>query len=966
MKSVIIFLFSFSFFYCSSGQNPTFDWAKSIGGNSGDAGYKTVSDAAGNVYVVGNFWNTVDMDPGPGIFNLTSAGQGDNFILKLDATGSFLWAKQFGNTLYDNCTSLNIDNNGNLYFTGSYYATVDFDPGPGVFNMTCSTTGYAAFLLKLDAGGNFIWAKELVETDYGNSGANVAATPTGDVYVSGKFRGTGDFDPGPGVFTLTSTGTAEDLFISKYDVNGNFIWVKQISGFSGKACYSMSLDLLENIYITGTFYGTCDFDPGAAVFNLTANNTNGSGSSDTYILKLDINGNFIFAKQVSADYDDVGWGITVDQTGAIFVTGQFSGIGDFDPGPGTFMLNAGSYSDGYVLKLNNAGNLQWAKQFESVGIPSSSSRGFSIALDNFGNVYTTGDFNGGVDFDPAGATYILNTPTLEDTYISKLSPAGNFIFAMQLAGNNFTQSASLFIDIQRNITITGGYFGTADFDPTAGIYNLSSVGSSDIFVLKLKQPCAQSTTSTITAAACNQYTLNNQVYTSSGTYIQTLINAAGCDSIITLNLTIGGSTTTLAATSCDSYFWEGQTYTTSGTYTVTYIGSGGCDSILKLNLVIKKSIATNISVSICEGQTYNGHSATGVYTDIFTAANGCDSIRTLNLTVKLKSILSLNATICEGQTYEGYSTSGTYINTFVAANGCDSTRTLYLIVNPKKITNINASICAGQTYLAGGAAQTISGIYRDTLRTFLNCDSIIITNLVVHQKPRPDLSQDKNLCTGSVLLLNPGTYKSYVWQDMSTLSTYSVNTVGLYWVTVTDNNNCIATDSIRINTIFPLPANFLKQSDSLCTYDKLILQPTKNYSNYLWSNGAAQSNITIQNPGQYWLQVTDVNGCRGLDTITVVSKTCNIGVFIPTAFTPNGDGKNDFFKAIVHGNLLSFKLEVFNRYGELVFRTSDILKEWDGLYKGATFSTNTFVWQCVYQLEGNQPVYQKGTVLLIR
>jgi gliding motility-associated-like protein len=163
-----------------------------------------------------------------------------------------------------------------------------------------------------------------------------------------------------------------------------------------------------------------------------------------------------------------------------------------------------------------------------------------------------------------------------------------------------------------------------------------------------------------------------------------------------------------------------------------------------------------------------------------------------------------------------------------------------------------------------------------------------------------------------------------------------------------------------------LPANFLKQSDSLCTYDKLMLQTTKNYSNYLWSNGATQNNITILNPGQYWLQVTDVYGCKGLDTITVISKICNTGIYIPTAFTPNGDGKNDFFKATVHGNLLSFKLEVFNRYGELVFQTSDPLKQWDGLYRGASFSTNSFVWQCVYQLEGNQPIYRKGTLLLIR
>ena len=966
MKPAIILLFLISTFYCSSAQNPTFDWAKSFGGSSGDGTSGTLTDAAGNVYVMGTFWSTVDMDPGGGVFNLTSAGQGDNFVSKFDATGNFLWAKQFGNSANDNCVSMKADESGNLYVTGSYQATVDFDPGPGVFDMTCSTSGHAAFLLKLDGGGNFLWVKELSETDYFNVGRDIAVASGGAVYLSGIFRGAADFDPGPAVVMLTSTGTAEDIFIAKFDANGNFIWVKQIAGLSGKACYSMSIDQPENIYITGTFYGICDFDPAATVFNLTANNTNGSGSSDTYILKLDLSGNFIFAKQISAEDDDIGWELKVDQTGAIFVTGEFSGIGDFDPGPGTFMLNSGSYSDGYVLKLDNAGNFAWARQFKSVGVPNSASRGFSIALDNLGNVYSTGDFHGGVDFDPAAAAFTLNTAAMEDTYISKLDPAGNFVFALQFTSTDFTQSAEMFVDAQRNLVITGRYMGTADFDPTAGVASFSSLGSSDVFVVKLKQSCAQSSSYNINVSACNTYTLNSQVYSSSGTYTQTLINAAGCDSIITLNLTIGGSTTTFSNTSCDSYFWEGQDYTSSGNYSVTYLDAGGCDSVLNLNLVIKNSIASNITASICEGQTSNGYAATGIYTDTFTAANGCDSTRTLNLTVRLKSIVSLNKSICEGQTFDGYSVSGMYTNTFVAANGCDSIRTLNLIVNPKKMTTVNVGICNGQTYVAAGAAQATSGIYRDTLRTFLNCDSIIITNLIVYPKPTPDLGQDKNVCAGSVAVLSPGTYKTYLWQDMSTLPTYGANAIALYWVTVTDNNNCVATDSIRINSILPLPANFLKPSDSICPYEKLVLQPTKNYSTYLWSNGAAQRNITIQNAGQYLLQVTDVNGCKGLDTINVISKTCKTGVYIPTAFSPNRDGKNDFFKATVYGHLLSFKIEVFNRYGELVFLSTDPQKGWDGLYKGAPISTSSFVWQCAYQLEGNQPVYQKGSVVLIR
>ena len=124
--------------------------------------------------------------------------------------------------------------------------------------------------------------------------------------------------------------------------------------------------------------------------------------------------------------------------------------------------------------------------------------------------------------------------------------------------------------------------------------------------------------------------------------------------------------------------------------------------------------------------------------------------------------------------------------------------------------------------------------------------------------------------------------------------------------------------------------------------------------------------ITIETPGTYWLKVTDANGCTGTNSILVYPKNCMSGVYIPTAFTPNNDGHNDMFKALVFGKVISFKLQVFSREGQLVFQTTDAIKGWDGLYKGMSYSTTTFVWQCSYQLENQQPEYQKGTVTIIR
>jgi gliding motility-associated-like protein len=166
--------------------------------------------------------------------------------------------------------------------------------------------------------------------------------------------------------------------------------------------------------------------------------------------------------------------------------------------------------------------------------------------------------------------------------------------------------------------------------------------------------------------------------------------------------------------------------------------------------------------------------------------------------------------------------------------------------------------------------------------------------------------------------------------------------------------------------MLPSPTNFLKQKDSICAYANLEIASINAYASYKWSTGASGRKIMVQQPGDYWLKVTDANGCSGSDSITILPKQCMFGVYIPTAFTPNGDGKNDFFKALVFGKVLSFKLQVFDRGGQIVFQTTDPNKQWDGRNKGAEYSTGVFVWQCSYELEGQKPGFQKGTVTIVR
>jgi len=204
-----------------------FEWAIAFGGAGKDQVYAISIDASGNIYTTGYFKETVDFNPGAGTYNLTSAGQSDIFIQKLDAAGNFLWAKSFGGTSGDVAYSLSIDASGNVYTTGWFRGTVDFDPGAGTYFLT--SEGFKdIFIQKLDAAGNFLWAKSFGGTS-GDKAYSLSIDILGNVYTTGYFEGTVDFDPGAETYYLTSEGDA-DVFIQKLDAAGNFLWAKSFGG----------------------------------------------------------------------------------------------------------------------------------------------------------------------------------------------------------------------------------------------------------------------------------------------------------------------------------------------------------------------------------------------------------------------------------------------------------------------------------------------------------------------------------------------------------------------------------------------------------------------------------------------------------------------------------------------------------------------------------------------------------------
>lgn len=463
-KTLVCFLSLIAGFLSVNAQKLV--WVKQMGGKG--AGVQCLSmtvDDSGNIYTTGAFDGTADFDPGTGIYNLTSAGEEDIFVCKLDASGDFVWAKSMGGTEWDRGFSIAVDDSGNVYITGEFRDTADFDPGAGIYNLISG--GYdEGFVIKLNPSGNLIWAKQ-IEASF----RSIAVDVSGNVYTTGFFRGTADFDPGAGTYTITPAGTI-NMFVSKLNTSGNFVWAKCMAGTSAGYCSgnSIAVDDSSNVYTTGSFGGTVDFDPDSGIHNLVKLD-HLTGAS--FVSKLNASGSFVWVTQIgSAHYSDYyqGNSVAVDDHGNVYTTGECHD-GNRD------ILNC------FIEKYNALGDRVWSQRIGttiSLYIPNEV-RGNSIAVDTGGNVYTTGSLWGAII---SGYSADSLYSAKGSVFVYKLSASGRFDWVIQL-GSKYSNGSSIAVDDVGNIYTSGDFERIADFDPGMGTYNLTSAGH-DAFVHKMR------------------------------------------------------------------------------------------------------------------------------------------------------------------------------------------------------------------------------------------------------------------------------------------------------------------------------------------------------------------------------------------------------------------------------------------------------------------------------------------------
>ena len=479
-----------------------FDYAAAFGDKSTlDSGNAVVVDAAGNTYFGGTFQGKADVNKGnQGVHYLkTTPDNNDAFLVKYGPTGKLIWSQRYGADRYDSIEHLVIGPNGDLYASGVFERTVDFDAGSAVHKLT-SHGKEDAFILHLKPNGKYVWAGHIGGLRDDDITA-LAVGPSGDMYYSGYVRLRGDADPSRANHIVTDRGV-DDTIIAR--LNGTTGAVKWINVFGENATretvFGLAVDSNENVTAAGQFNRTVAFDRHDASFDRQS-----VGDDDVYIARLNSGGDFQFIKTIGGNHDDTLADMVQDSAGNLFLTGNFAKTADFDPGPGQTLLAAPGDSAAYILKMDSNANLTWVRQVGEAVVGGNSNRGIiaarGLALDAGGNVYTTGDFDGTVDFDPGSGLHIVdinksnNAPTIatqsqpSDGYILKLDVNGNFVETQHWGGQDGSVLPhDLAIDSSGGINITGAFAGFVDLNPTSGTFNRSTQekrNDTNVFLIKL-------------------------------------------------------------------------------------------------------------------------------------------------------------------------------------------------------------------------------------------------------------------------------------------------------------------------------------------------------------------------------------------------------------------------------------------------------------------------------------------------
>ncbi len=634
----------------------------------------------------------------------------------------------------------------------------------------------------------------------------------GNSYIIGHLNGTADFDPGFGTAIRTSQGNI-DMFLAKYDINGNFVWVNVfLTQFSGWGVMSFQLKVaLNSIYVGGTFIGTTDFDPGPGTQTLTS-----MGNLGPCFGRYDLNGNYLWMKTAGTLNNDHITGLDVDAAGNLYLSFVAGGTSpDFDPGPGVATVPI-NWNDGVFAKYDPMGNFIFAK-----GIASTSGNWhpcMDIVVDNANEIYVIGVFDSSVDIDPNGGTVVLN-PSGVDAYIAKYSATGNYLWHGQYAGNGTEVAACLKLDTDNGMIYVGGSFGstTVDVDFGPGTNTLSVSGAENGFIAKY------------TTGGAFQWAVNmngNVAEAVSGIDLDRCGNVCATGISSSNSLDVDPSINNTAFPGAGEYDFFLAKYTPSGMYMQGFrIGGPGYDiaSAVSVNQV-------NGSISLCGnfGGNVDFDPGAGAVTP---TAGGPDNGFLSNYSEAPPTPSNLtpsgNLAICPGDS-----------TTLIVSGSAMGTVYWY--------DNLGNIIGSGDTLYTGAISSTpVVFYFKDSLSCLgsSDLDSIIVGNGIIDVAIA---ATDTIICAGSSATLTASGATSYTWSPGSSSNpviTISPGAATTYTV-VGQSGACIDSAQVTIN-VLPPPDVSIQGDSMLCSGESTTLIAS-GASSFTWNPGGfVNDTITV-------------------------------------------------------------------------------------------------------------------------
>lgn len=494
-KNLTLIVICLALFCQAFGQIPVYRTSGRIAGSGADYGDFLLTDATGSVYVAGRFSGTCDMDPGPGISNLTSSGTTDIFIAKYSSAGAYQWAFNIGGTGTERPMAFVMDPSGNIFLAGDFSSSVDFDAGTSSTILT-TAGGADIFVAKYNQAGQFLSAFRIgdANTDYAES---MAFDTNGDFILVGEFTSpTLDMDPGSGTLTLNNTnpsGSSYDPYVARFDSTGVLLWAFNLPGSSSDYLKSVAIDNNGFIVTGGNFTGSITPDP------VGGTTLNSSGQTDCFLARYTSTGAFDNAWSFGGPNLDNLFGVATFN-GNIYSTGIFNSTADLAPGPDTALVSSRGLADVFLNAISPTGGLLWAGGIGGSGSETSS----HLVVNANGELHVSGSFSDSADFVLGPGVQVVNSYGGRDGFYAKYDGSGNLVWTLKVGSSQIDYARGMAFAPDGEIWCTG-YYGNANLyvNPMNLATTLTSVGSNDAFFARYGEcSYASFTTQPTNAGAC--------------------------------------------------------------------------------------------------------------------------------------------------------------------------------------------------------------------------------------------------------------------------------------------------------------------------------------------------------------------------------------------------------------------------------------------------------------------------------